>query len=149
MMPIVVMTLLVGQPPSPAEMPGGYVSAAQWRPPEPKDGADELLAAEILLPLGALATASGAGLTWATAAPNCPQSLRSISPNMKASDCRPLFIVNAIRTTYGAAMLVSGAVLLGVGLHRRARHKKWARGETTFAPVWLRGGGGLGMRMSF
>jgi hypothetical protein len=107
--------------------PGGY-----WEPGEapeiaPKDGEEELLVAYILLPLAALTTASAAASLWLTAPGHCPERLQLIGADATAGECRSLLIVNAIRTSYGLAGLVTGAVLLGIGLHRKKQYEVWKK----------------------
>ena len=107
--------------------PGGY-----WEPGEapeiaPEDGEEERLVAYILMPLAALTTASGAAGLWLTAPDHCPERLQQIGANATKGECKSLFIVQAIRTSYGLVGLVTGAVLLGIGLHRKKQYEQWKK----------------------
>jgi hypothetical protein len=119
--------------------PGGYWRTGEVRAPEPPDGREKLIAAYILIPLGALGTASGAAATWMSAPGHCEERWSSVGASPDAEQCRGLLILNSIRTTYGALMLGSGLVLLGIGLHQRKKWRAWkARGGVG---VWWNGSG--------
>jgi hypothetical protein len=109
--------------------PGGYWAPGEVRSPEPPDGHEKLLAAYILVPLGALRTASGAAGTWLSMPGQCEERWGRLGASPDAGQCRGLLILNAIRTTYGALMFGSRLVLLGIGLHQRKKWRAWkARG---------------------
>jgi hypothetical protein len=107
--------------------PGGY-----WEPGEapeiaPDDGYETLLVAYILLPLASLTTVSGALNLWLTHPDHCPRRLQYVGLDATTGECRSLLIVNAIRTSYGALGVVTGAVLLGIGLHRKKQYELWKK----------------------
>ncbi len=107
--------------------PGGY-----WEPGEapeiaPKDGEEELLVAYILLPLATLTTVSGALNLWLTHPDHCPRRLRYVGLDATSGECQSLLVVNAIRTSYGAIGVITGAVLLGIGLHRKKQYELWKK----------------------
>lgn len=137
-----------GPPPSSMVPPGGYWRPGEARDPEPADGQDKLIAAYVLIPLGTLATASGAAATWLSTPGHCTDRWARLGAEPDAGQCKGLYILNAIRTSYGALMLGSGIVLLGIGLHQRKTWRRWKqRGGVSM--WWGRDGAGVGVRWSF
>jgi hypothetical protein len=116
--------------------PGGYWAPGEAPEVAPPDGHRELIAAYILLPLGLIGTVSGSVLVYLTEPGHCADRLGKLNSSLDPSDCRGLFILNSIRTAYGAGLFVSGAVLLGVGLARKKRLEKWKRQRFRAAP-WV------------
>jgi hypothetical protein len=138
-------------PPSPAELdfgspPGGYWRPGEVRSPEPPDGHEKILTAAILIPLGAIGTASGAATTWMSAPGHCEQRWGKVGASPDAGQCKGLLVLNAIRTTYGALMLGSGLVLLGIGLHQR---KKWQRWKDRGGVAGWMNGTGAGLELTW
>jgi hypothetical protein len=133
----------VSPPPAPepdwSAPPGGYWRPGEVRAPEPKDGHEKIIAGSILVPLGILGTASGAVTTWMSAPGACEERWSRFGASPDAGQCRGLLILNAIRTTYGALMLGSGLVLLGVGLHQRKQWRRWK--ERGGVAGWVSGHG--------
>jgi hypothetical protein len=122
---------------------GNYWDMDRTRGPEPKDGQDEIIAGSILVPLGIIAVSSSAATIWLSAPGHCEARWGSIGADPTADQCKGLRAFGIVRVSYGSLMAVSGAVLLGIGLVRREKHRKWERGETAVAP-WSSGrGGGL------
>jgi hypothetical protein len=119
--------------------PGGYWRPGEVRAPEPKDGHEKIIAGSILVPLGILGTASGAVTTWMSAPGACEARWSRFGASPDAGQCKGLLILNAIRTTYGALMLGSGLVLLGVGLHQRKQWRRWK--ERGGVAGWVSGHG--------
>lgn len=127
--------------------PGGY-----WEPGEapevaPPDGREQTLVGAILVPFGALVTASAAGLAWATVPSQCQDRLGRRFEGLDRDDCKGLFIYNVVRASYGGLMLVTGSVFLGIGLHRRRQLEKWKQRRFRAGIEWTPGG--LGARASF
>lgn len=142
--------------PSSPVAPGGYWGLGEGPQTAPKDGEDELLAAYLLLPLGTIATASGAVMTYMTMPGHCQTRMRAFgAKNLTARECKGLLTFNAIRTGYGAGMLISGAVLLAIGLTRKKNHAAWKksrfRSGLGVSPIMLAGrrGGGVQVRLRF
>jgi hypothetical protein len=119
--------------------PGGYWRPGELRAPEPKDGHEKIIAASILIPLGVIGTASGAATTWMSAPGHCEARWGRVGASPDEGQCRGLLILNSIRTTYGALMLGSGLVLLGVGLHQRKKWRQWK--ERGGVGGWMNGTG--------
>lgn len=128
--------------------PGGYWRMGEVRAPEPPDGYEKLLTAYIIIPLGTLAMASGAAGTWLSTPGHCTARWAKVGAEPDEDQCKGLYIVNAIRTTYGALMLGSGLVLLGVGLHQRKKWRRWKERGGVSA-WWNRGGAGVDLTWRF
>lgn len=123
---------------------GGYYGPTDTKEVAPKDGQQKLIIAYILLPLGTLATVSGAASVWLTDPSHCPERLGRFGGDVNPKQCRGLQIWNIVRTTYGSLMVASGAVLLGLGLHERKRYREWRRQHGAFVQPWIgRGAGGF------
>ena len=112
-------------PDTDATAPGGYLGPNETKEVAPKDGERKLLIAYIVLPLGTLAMVSGAVATWLTHPDHCQDRLGSFGQDISPKQCRGLWILNIVRTTYGSMMFASGAVLLGLGLRERKRYREW------------------------
>lgn len=106
--------------------PGGYWGPGEGPERPPRDGDEELLVGALLTPLGVIQTVSSAVMLHLFEPSRCA-ARGALGQDLERDQCRSLFILNAVRTAYGAATLASGVVLLGVGLHRRERHREWRR----------------------
>lgn len=128
--------------------PGGYLGPTETKEVAPKDGERKLLVAYIVLPLGTLAMVSGAVATWLTHPDHCQERLGRFGSDVSPKQCKGLWVLNIVRTTYGSMMVVSGAVLLGLGLRERKRYREWkAKHGAYVQPFFSRdrsGGGGDG-----
>lgn len=155
-----VVLSLAAPPPSYDPESGVPPGGGYWAPGEapvvaPPDGEEQILIGAIMLPLGTLAAGSAAGLVWATAPGHCPRRLEGTGLNPNAEQCRGLFIYNVIRVSYGAAAMITGAVFLGIGLHRRKELERWKRRRflrlqpAGWAVVPERRGASLGMTWRF
>jgi hypothetical protein len=129
-----LVALALAAPPAPQEYdpgsgvaPGGYWGPGERPAVAPKDGEEELLSAYILLPLAALTAASGAGGVWLSMPGHCPRRLRYVGYDASLKQCRGFLILNSIRTTYGALGVITGFVLLGIGLHRKKEYELWKK----------------------
>ena len=133
---------------SPSPVPGGYWRLGEAPVPAPPDGDDEVLAGTVLVPVGLLTAASAIPLLYVFQEARCETLAPRLGYHPNAQQCRGLFIGNAIRTVYGVGMLVSGIVLLGVGLHRRKRHREWMHHHVRidFAPSLRSFRGGVTFR---
>jgi hypothetical protein len=125
---------------------GNYWDMDRMRGPEPKDGHEEIIAGSILVPLGLIAVSSSAATIWLSAPGHCAARWGSVGADPTASQCRGLRAFGIVRVSYGSLMAITGAVLLGIGLTRREKHRKWERGLSAVAPhPWIgssgRGGG--------
>ncbi len=129
---------------------GGYLHATETKEIPPPDGHRQIIAGSILLPLGTLATATGALSVWATNPDHCRERLDRLGSGIDEKHCPGLYVLNIIRVTYGSLMVASGAVLLGVGLHNRERNRKWhAQHHTAFVPVFTRDFRGASVSLRF
>lgn len=124
--------------------PGGYLGPTDTKEVAPKDGERKLLVAYIVLPLGTLAMVSGAVATWFTHPDHCQERLGRVGNDINPKQCRGLWILNIVRTTYGSMMIASGAVLLGLGLRERKRYREWTRKHGAFVQPWFQPGSGSG-----
>ena len=102
----------------------------------------------VLMPLGFIGTAAAAGGLYATAPGQC-ERVTGLEPG----DCRNYFAFSMARIAYSGLMLISGAVMLGVGLHQRKQHREWKRmrnfSVVPLLPVARSGGTGLGVSLRF
>ena len=106
--------------------PGGYYGRGEILEREPPDGYRHIVAGSILVPLGILSTVSSGVGVWMTNPTHCTERLAAVGREVEdPENCRPVFVFNVIRTTYGALMLVSGSVILSLGLLQRQRYRKW------------------------
>ena len=129
---------------------GGYLHATETKEIPPPDGHRQIIAGSILLPLGTLATATGALSVWATNPDHCRERLDRLGSGIDEKHCPGLYVLNIIRVTYGSLMVASGAVLLGIGLHNRDRSRKWhAQHHTSFVPVFTRDFRGASVSLRF
>jgi hypothetical protein len=131
-------------PDTDGSVPGGYLGPTDTKEVAPKDGERKLLVAYIVLPLGTLAMVSGAVATWFTHPDHCQERLGRVGNDINPKQCRGLWILNIVRTTYGSMMIASGAVLLGLGLREKKRYREWKRKHGAFVQPWFqRGQGGF------
>jgi hypothetical protein len=129
---------------------GGYLDPNATKEIPPHDGEKKLIVAYILLPLGTLATVTGALSTWATEPEHCQERLGKLASRISEDDCPGLYKLNIVRTTYGSLMVVTGAVLLGLGLRDRKRHREWVGRHGARLSPWIGPrGAGLGMSLRF
>jgi len=121
---------------------GGYWDMDRTRGAEPKDGYEEIIAGSILVPLGIIAVSSSAATIWLSAPGQCQARWASVGADPTADQCKGLRTFGIVRVSYGSLMAITGAVLLGIGLTRREKHRKWERGaSSSFAP-WFGGRAG-------
>ncbi len=133
-------------------VPGGYWDLDRTRGREPKDGDDEVLAGSIIFPLGLLSVGSSAAHVWLSTPGHCESRWKSLGASPTRDQCTGLYAYGWVRLAYGSAMVVTGAVLLAIGLHRRRKHDEWERGYARMPSVtpWFgRGGGGVALSVRF
>lgn len=140
-------------PPHPAPVPddrsvephpsviGNYWDMDRTRAPEPKDGQEELIAGSILVPLGVIAVSSSAATIWLSAPGHCQARWKALDATPTDQQCKGLRTFGIVRVSYGSLMVITGAVLLGIGLTRREKHRKWERGLAVSPWFGPRGGG--------
>jgi hypothetical protein len=129
---------------------GGYLHVTETKELPPPTGERKLLAAYILLPLGTLATITGAVSTWVTDPDHCQERLGKLASSIDQDSCPGLHVLNIIRTTYGSLMIASGAVLLGIGLRDKKRHREWkARHHSRVVPALSPRGAGIQWSLRF
>ncbi len=121
----------------PGGVVGGYWDLRKTAGREPPDGDDEIIAGSILVPLGTLSVASAASMVWLSAPGHCSERWQSIGATPTRDQCKGLLALSIVRVSYGSLMLITGAVLLGVGVTRRNKHRFWERGGSVGA--WLDG----------
>lgn len=125
------LALALAAPPPPTYDPdSGVPPGGYWAPGEapaiaPPDGEEQILIGAIMLPLGTLATASAATMVWATVPGHCQERMQSFGANPSRDQCKGLYIYNLIRISYGSAAMITGAVFLAIGLHRRKQLERW------------------------
>lgn len=151
---MVTMVVSAGPDDPPPSAPiGGYWGLGERPEVAPKDGEDELLAGAILFPIGFVTVATAAAMMAVTAPQHCEEQTARLGYDLNADQCRSLFIFSAVRTGYGAAELIAGLTLLGVGIHRRRKLAAWKRERfrtaIRIAPSWSSTGGGLMIRGRF
>ncbi|MCH9680476.1 MAG: hypothetical protein K0V04_03500 [Deltaproteobacteria bacterium] len=106
--------------------PGGYHGHGVILERPPPDGHRNVVLGSILFPLGLVATVTSGLGTWATVPQHCVRRLASIGVNVSGADrCQGVFAFNVVRTSYGALMLISGSVILALGLGQRAKYRAW------------------------
>ncbi len=140
----------------PGTAPGGYYGHGVILERAPPDGRQQIVVGSILVPLGTLATVSSGVGTWLYAPDHCQERLAAVGTVVEDPDsCRGVFTLNAIRTTTGALMLISGATILAIGLVKRQRYRQWRErhgmraGRAPFVGSHVRvrlSAGGLGLR---
>lgn len=145
----------VSPPPPPFDPtlpPGGYWGPGEGHERAPREGDDEVLVGALLAPLGFIQTVSSAVMLVLFEPDRC-STRGALGQDLERDACNSLFILNAIRTAYGAATLVTGVALLGVGLHRRARHREWKRrhfeSALRFGPTGVGHGAALTFTLRF
>lgn len=131
--------------------PGGYYGHGVILERPPPDGKKQIVLGSILVPLGILAAVSSGVGVWMTVPQHCVARLGSVGSSIEdPAQCQGLFIYNVINASYGALMLVSGATILGIGLVKRDRYRKWRARHGMQA--WLRparGGAFGGLQLRF
>jgi hypothetical protein len=132
-------------------VPGGYEDLGRsTRGREPPDGDDEVLAGSIIFPLGIISVGSSAATIWLSAPGHCESRWQSLGASPDHDQCKGLYAFGWVRAVYGGLMVITGAALLGVGLHRRHKHALWKRGYASRPRIvpWLaRGGGGVSITL--
>lgn len=121
---------------------GGYWDMDRTKGPEPKDGQDQIIAGSILVPLGLVSVSSSAATVWLSAPGACVERWKSVGASPTAAQCKGLRTFGIIRVTYGSLMVISGAVLLAIGLQRREKHRRWEQ-SLSLAPWFGNRSGGL------
>ncbi len=133
--------------------PGGYHGHGVILERPPVDGQRNLVVGSILFPLGTIATITSGVGAWATVPAHCVRRLASIGIEISSPDrCQGLFAFNVVRTSYGALMLVTGAVIMALGLRQRAIYRKWRHDHgmrATLLPTPGRRGATLGASWRF
>lgn len=135
--------------------PGGYWAPGEAPAVPPPDGEEQILIGAIMLPLGTLATASAATMVWATVPGHCQERMQNFGATPTRDQCKGLYIYNLIRISYGSAAMITGAVFLAIGLHRRRELKRWKqRRFQSFRPTSLslapsRRGATVGLTLRF
>lgn len=109
----------------PSEIPGGYRGVMDTRPPEPRDGREDLTIAGILIPLGALRGGAGAAAWW-IGGPGCADVAPQVG--VEESGCSGLRNYGIAGVALGGLMFTTGIVYLAIGLTRRERHQRWQSG---------------------
>lgn len=105
-----------------SEVPGGYLDSEDLRGSEPDDGHNQVTLGSILFSLGGLRLGT-AIVGFITASPdNCA---RVYGSSVGDNTCKGLQIFGITGMAFGGATLVSGVVLLTMGLLKRQRHRQW------------------------
>jgi hypothetical protein len=107
--------------------PGGYWDPGEAPEIAPNDGAEQRLAGTIMVPLGLLTVASAAPMIYLTMPGHCMERTSKVGFDLDAKECEGLLILNSIRVGYGALAVISGAVLLGIGIKRKRELEEWKR----------------------
>lgn len=118
-----------------SDIPGGYLSAEDLRGSEPDDGQNQVTLGSILFSLGGLRVGAGVvGLV--TAMPDrCAQVYGS---SVADNTCSGLRIYGASGIALGGLMMISGVVILSMGLVKRHQHRKWRHERgMAFGPTLL------------
>jgi len=149
-------------PPEPAPPPGapatdhgpigGYGDQFDLRGRPPKDGEDEVLAGSIVLPLGILGAASSGVQLWLSMPGHCKERWGKLGNEPSDDQCKGVYAFSIVRVVHSSLMAAAGAVLLGIGLHRREKYKRWKRGTAALPRIdgWLdRDGAGVGLVLRF
>lgn len=140
--------------------PGGYYRPGEILEREPPDGRRNIVIGSIFAPLGLIATVTSAAGVYLTVPSHCVERLPSIGVEIDDPErCRGVYAFNLVRTTYGALMLVSGSVILGIGLVQRHKYRRWRQEHglrAWIAPQWPapgrragRAGATVGLRLRF
>ncbi|MBL4686577.1 MAG: hypothetical protein JKY37_18420 [Nannocystaceae bacterium] len=117
-------------------VPGGYWGPTDTREPQPSDGRRKILIGSIVAPLGLLAGTTGAVFTYLSVPEHCVQRYAGIGIDVQRSRCGGLLTLNAIRTGYGALMVVTGVVFLALGLSEKKERREW---DSRHSSAWRRG----------
>lgn len=143
----VAVALFAAPTERPSEPVGGYWDRGE-RDPEPPDGHERVYTGSILLPLGLLATISGGVSAWVTSPSQCQDLLARY--DLSDDECRGLFAFNLAHTAVGGLLTITGAVMLGMGLDQRRKHREWRRRRgLSLTPVAGRTGAGVSLRVRF
>lgn len=127
---------------------GGYWDMERAHGREPDDGREHIIVGSILLPLGVIAASTAAATVWLSAPGHCKERWAALDAAPTAQQCRGTHVFGIIRVAYGSLMAVTGATLLGIGMHRRELHRKWSRRQS-FEPYFGSRGGGLTWTLRF
>ncbi len=127
-------------------IPGGYWDLDAARGREPPDGDEQIIVGSILLPIGLITASSAAGFIWLSQPGACADRWAGLGASPTPQQCRGLYGLGWARVAYGSLAAVTGAALLGIGLVRREKHRRWKRG-IAFSPWISRGGGGLSLML--
>ena len=119
-------------PPGQDEPPGGYwsLSERRERAREPLDGDDELTIGAILFSLGLLRAGAAGVAIWM----GSPGGLCSAADE---GDCSGYQIYGFVGLGEAGLMVGTGIVYLAIGSSRRAKHRRWERGETVQLSPWF------------
>ena len=131
-------------------IPGGYWDVDKSRGREPADGEDEILAGSIIFPLGIISVGSSAATVWLSTPGHCESRWQSLGASPDRDQCKGLYAFGWVRLAYGSLMIITGAALLGVGLHRRRKHDEWEKGyalRPRIDPFFARGGAGVSLTL--
>lgn len=127
---------------------GGYWDLERAHGREPDDGREHIIVGSILLPLGIIAASSSAATVWLSTPGHCKERWAAVDASPTAQQCRGTYVFGIIRVAYGSLMVVTGATLLGIGMHRRERHRQWSRRQS-LVPYFGTRGGGLAWTLRF
>jgi hypothetical protein len=132
---------------------GGYGDAFDLRGRPPRDGEDEVLAGSIILPLGIIGAASSGVQLWLSMPGHCQSRWGKLGSTPTAEQCDGVYAFSIFRVVHSSLMAAAGAVILGIGLHRRKKFKEWHKGGPpkglSVAPWFSRTGVGLGLASRF
>jgi hypothetical protein len=127
---------------------GGYWDMETAHGREPDDGREHIIVGSILLPIGTIAASTSAATIWLSAPGHCKERWASLGGTPTSQQCRGTYVFGIIRVAYGSLMMVTGATLLGIGMHRKEKHRKWSRRQS-FTPYFDGRGGGLAWTLRF
>jgi hypothetical protein len=66
-------------------------------------------------------------MVWLSAPGYCQERWAALDAKPDAQACKGVYAFGWVRITYGSLMIVTGAVLLGIGLHHRKQHERWKK----------------------
>lgn len=128
-------------------IPGGYWDLDAGKGREPPDGDEQIIVGSILVPIGLVTAGSAVAFVWLSTPGACAERWAAAGASPTPQQCKGLYALGWFRVAYGSLAAITGAALLGIGLHRREQHRRWKRG-ISFAPWLSRGGGGLSVTIS-
>ena len=111
-----------------------------------------MLAGSIVLPLGILGAASSGVQLWLSMPGHCKERWGKLGNEPSDDQCKGVYAFSIVRVVHSSLMAAAGAVLLGIGLHRREKYKLWKRGTAALPRIdgWIdRRGGGIGVGLRF